>query len=67
MTRLVSALGAWRIVCRIVRRIWAIGVVIYRCTRRRWEIVRFRKVSRIVGMDRGMSGAIVGTVGASGL
>jgi hypothetical protein len=67
MVRFVGALGAWRVICGIIRRVWVVEVVIDRCTGRRWEIVRFRKVSRIVGMGCGMSGAIVGTVGASGL
>ena len=67
MVRLVSALGAWRVVCGIVRRIWVIGVVIHWCTGRRREVVRFREVSRIVRVGCGVSGAIVGTVGTSGL
>jgi hypothetical protein len=67
MVRLVSALGAWRVVCGIVRGIWIIEVVVYWCTGRRREVVGFREVSRIVRVACGLSGAIVGTVGASGL
>jgi len=80
MVWLVCALGRRREVCWVIRRIRIVGVGIevevgvgvYWSTRGRGEVVRLRKVARVVRMgsgggDIGGRGTIVGAVGACGV
>jgi hypothetical protein len=67
MIGLVCALGSWRVVCWVVRRVGVIGVVVYWSTRGRGKVVRLGEVPRVIRMGSGRRGTIIGAVGASGI